>query len=333
MNTERRQKLVVIGGGTGTFTVLTGFREHARVRCHAIVSIADDGGSTGELRDMYGVLPPGDLRQAFIALSRAPEDMRDIMNYRYETGSLAPHALGNILLTAMQQKHGTLEGIRRLHQVLQVDGEVIPVSALPARLSATLEDGSELTGEHRIDEAIASRSPIRSCRLSPEVEANPAAIAAIRDAHVIVLGPGDLYTSIIPNLLVRGIREALASTHAIRLFVMNLATKLGQTDGYTASQFLTRLSAVLDPARLDVVLVNNERPSTAVAEHYRRANEPPVEDDLGLSFGATRVVRRALLAGAPAEQVVGDTLRRSLMRHDPQKLAKAIMELVAEKKE
>lgn len=319
-----KQKVVVLGGGTGTFTVLSGLKHHD-VDLTAIVSIADDGGSTGRLRDELGVLPPGDIRQSLAALAEGDEVMRRLMNFRFSDGGLKGHNFGNLLLSALQQLYGSPESaIKMAHKILRVKGRVIPVSAQASTLYAELEDNTVVEGEHAIDLPVSKRSPIRRCFLDPQVLSNPDAEDAIRDADAIVLGPGDLHTSLIPVLLVGDIVKAMAESKAKIIFVLNLVSKKAQTDGYSAKDFLRCLSQYLSPAIVRTVIVNNQEIPKALLERYTEVGEHPIEDDFDGSEDF-QVLRAGILSGSVAMQVKGDQLKRSLLRHDSEKLAKVIM--------
>lgn len=320
----KRPRITVLGGGTGTFTVLSGLKHHP-VDLTAVVSMSDNGGSSGILRDELGVLPPGDIRQCLVALS---EDamLRDLFTYRFAEGALSGHAVGNIFLSALEKMAGDpLVGIANAHRILRVNGRVIPVTARASNLYAELEDGSVVSGEHAIDEPDGKRAPIRRCVLRPSVRANPEAIASILASDLIVIGPGDLYTSIIPTLLVDGITDALARTKAKRAYLVNLACKTGQTEGYPASKHLAVIEKYLAPATLDYVIVNATKPADVIADRYRASGEPLVTNDIA---NDPRVIPAPLLADTIIEQMPSDRLRRSLLRHDPEKLATAILALV-----
>lgn len=315
-------RIVVMGGGTGTFTVLSGLKHHP-VALSAVVSIADNGGSTGVLRDELGVLPPGDIRQCLVALSAGDDVLRSLFTYRFHEGSFSGHNFGNLFLSVLEKvTGGPLSAIREAHRILNVNGRVIPVSSKAAHLFAELEDGKVIEGEHAIDEPEGDRAPIRRCFLSPSVPANGEAIRAIEEADLIVIGPGDLYTSLIPVLLVDGIVDALARSKAKKVFVLNLVTKSGQTDGYHARAFCDALSCAIAPAKIDEILVNTDEPSEEIVQRYEQSSECPVKDDLTHDYPVRRV---PLLSNDVYEGTAGDTIRRSLLRHDPTKLAEAIM--------
>lgn len=320
-----KKRIVVLGGGTGTFTALTGLKQHP-IEIAAIVSVADNGGSTGILRDELGVLPPGDIRQCLVALSAGDDILRNLFNYRFHEGSLSGQSFGNLFLSALEKITGDpLSAVREAHLILNVRGRVIPVSSTASNLFAELEDGTVVEGEHRID-TVMHGARIRRCFLSPSVSANPEAIRAIEGADAIILGPGDIYTSLIPVLLVDSIREALVSSSAKKIYVISLVTKKGQTDGFTARSYCDTISSYLAPTILDGVVVNSAKPSEDVLKKYEISGDHLVVDDL--DGGTFHVVRVPLIAGSVAEHVVGDGLSRSLLRHDPAKLAETILSLI-----
>ena len=323
VESKNRKRIVVLGGGTGTFTVLSGLKYHP-VDLSAVVSIADDGGSTGILRDELGVLPPGDIRQCLVALASGDQVLRDLFNYRFNQGGLDGHNFGNIFLSALEKITGdSLAAVREANRILNVRGRVIPVSARAADLYAELEDSTVVKGEHAIDKPEGNRAAIRKCFLSPEVPANPEALDAIRQADIVVMGPGDLYTSLIPVLLVKGLAQALAQSRAKRLLVINLTSKSGQTQGYKASDFCGVVSRHIAPASIDAVLMNAVKPTDDIVQRYTEAGDHLIEDDL--DENAVRVWRGELLSDDLAQAVPGDRLKRSLLRHDPDKLAAAIL--------
>jgi uncharacterized cofD-like protein len=270
------KRVVVIGGGTGTFTVLSGLK-HFDCKPTAIVTMADNGGSSGILRDELGVLPPGDIRQCLVALSAGDDTLRRLFTYRFSEGSLSGHNFGNLFLSALEKLTGDpLQAVREAHRILHVKGRVIPVSAQPANLFAELVDGTVVEGEHAIDEPYGDRKAIERCFLSPAVQANMEAIEAILAADIIVMGPGDLYTSLIPVLLVDGICDALMRTKSKKMFVINLVTKKGQTDGFAASHFVEAVHRVIAPVRVDEVLLNSAPISHRIRARYEQVGEKVV---------------------------------------------------------
>ncbi len=317
--------IVCLGGGTGTFTVLSGLKKHD-LKLSAVVSIADNGGSTGILRDELGVLPPGDIRQCLVALSGEDQLMRKLFRYRFHEGMLSGHSFGNIFLSALEKVTGDpLSAIDAAHKILDVNGQVIPVSAVAANLFAELSDGVVLEGEKVVDKHDPGRSPIARCFLSPAVQANPRALDAIRAADVLVLGPGDLFTSLIPVLLVNGVKEAIAERKGQTILVLNLVTRSGQVSSPLASNFLETINQYLDPGSITDVIMNIRKPHPDMIQDYSNAGDMFVEDDLnGTSMPVIHRVN--CLSDKQPESVAGDKLKRSLIRHNPEKLAQAIID-------
>jgi len=304
--------------------VLSGLKRYP-VDLSAIVSIADNGGSTGVLRDELGVLPPGDIRQCLVALAAGDDVLRRLFMYRFHEGTLSGHNFGNLFLSALEKVTGnSLSAVHEAHRILNVNGRVIPVSSVASNLFAELHDGVVVEGEHAIDNPEGMRAGIKRCFLSPSVPANPGALEAIGRADMIVMGPGDVYTSLIPALLVDGIREAIAESRAKIVYAMNLMTKRGQTDGCTARQICEVVNGVLETSRIKTVILNSATLPEELIQKYAVAGEQPVGDDLLESEMV--VLRRPLLAYEAVASRPGDMLRRSLMRHDSGRLAEALME-------
>ena len=312
----RGPQIVAIGGGTGQSTLLRGLKEVSS-NITAVVTVADDGGSSGKLRDELGVPPVGDIRNCIAALADAEPAMTSLMQYRFPTTEAEPgvagHALGNLLIAAMADISGDFEeGVRSANRVLAVRGQVVPVAGEALYLSAELADGSVLQGQSRITR---SRG-IRRVWLTPSsVPATPAAIEAIREAELIVLGPGSLYTSVLPSLLVPDIRSALESAKGLRVYVANVATQLGETEGYTLSEHVAALAAHDVAELVDVVLANDDT-SARVPEGYPAE---PVRIDLPRGAGHARLELAAVVDPENAH------------RHDPQRLTEALMRLVEER--
>src|SRR3989344_1450850 len=234
-NNAKQQKILVIGGGTGTFTVLSGLKKYP-VSLSAIVTMADDGGSNKVIRDEFGLLPVSDIRQCFVALAEENGEvsqlMRKLFMYRFHQGNgISGMTFGNLFMAALTEILGSQkEAIEKTGKILRIKGQVIPVSFEDTRLAALYECGHTVIGEHQIDEPKHNgKLQIKELFLQPKVKANPDAVSAILNADIIVLGPGDLYTSTIPNLLVEGISDALKQTKAKIMYVINLMTKDGQT--------------------------------------------------------------------------------------------------------
>jgi uncharacterized cofD-like protein len=323
----KNKKIVVIGGGTGTFVALSGLKKYS-VQLSAIITMMDSGGSTGRLRDQLGVLPPGDLRQALVALSRSDKLWRDLFLYRFENGDLKGHNFGNIFISTLEKVTGSFEkALEVAKTILDSSGDVIPVTFSKSELCVELSNDRIIEGETHIDAPIEQdmRAPIKRAFLKPEVHANKKAVNAILSADLVVIGPGDLYTSIIPNLLVSGISDAINKSKAEVVFVMNLMTKYGQTTGFTASDHLADLEKYINHS-VDTVIVNTEKPDDESLSWYEISHEAVVEDDLDHS--KLKLVHSDLIDVTPIPQTPGDSIKRSLIRHDPDKLAEALISLL-----
>ena len=315
-------RVVVIGGGTGSYVALTGLCRKG-LRPTAVVSVADSGGSSGRLRDEFGHLPPGDVRQCLVALMPDEQQslwLRQLFMYRFDRGEgLNGHTFGNLFLTALVEITGSLEqAIAAAADLLKIRGSVAPVTLGSSTLCARLRDGTTLRGEASIDQRSQAEVGIDHVYLDPPVFVNPQAKQAILDADVIVLGPGDLYTSVIPPLLVEGVVEALQATRARRIYVVNIMTKRGESDGYRAMDFANVIREYLGGARLDGVIVNTGVPSERVLARY------------GLA-GQALVAWEGDVFPAGARIVLGDLVTSGmLVRHEPDRLASAIHDLWSE---
>ncbi|PIR96066.1 MAG: hypothetical protein COT92_03075 [Candidatus Doudnabacteria bacterium CG10_big_fil_rev_8_21_14_0_10_42_18] len=321
------KNIVIIGGGTGTFTLLSGLRKFP-TNNSVIVSSADDGGSTGRLRKELDVFPPGDLRQCLLGLSYTEKETQDLFAYRFEKGELQGHTVGNIIIAALSKTLGGVESaIKQASKMLNVRGEVVPVTLFPTKLSATLNNGKTVVGEHNIDEPkIKSRPAIKSLQLSPSAPANKRVLRSLERADVIVLGPGDLFTSILPNLLVKGVSEAIAKSKAKKVLVVNLMTKKGQTDNFTAADFVNTVNKYLGKAKLDTVIINNKKPAVNILAKYKKEGAKLIAAE-GVKKLKIKAIAKDLLSKNVFGKVNGDSLKRSYLRHDPDKLAKIIYEL------
>lgn len=326
-------KIAVIGGGTGSFTMLSALKEHSS-QIAAIVSMADDGGSTGVLRDELGTLPPGDVRQCLVALSDSPK-VRDLFEYRFDTGTFGGHSFGNVLLTALEKITGDFsEAVDTASDILRIRGTVIPATLDNVRLKMQWEDKSlELNGERVIDSEFFRYDPRRAkLSLTPEPVPNEMAIAAIEQADMVVIAPGDLYTSLGPLLVIEGIGDALVKTDAKVIYVANLVSKKGQTDKFTVSDHAAEIERFAGGPVLDYVLYNNENPSPVVAHRYEEEGGyvTPVDLDV-LEAQHYKAVGGSFL-GKMAQANSADTLigKRSLIRHDTKAVARAILDLYNE---
>jgi uncharacterized cofD-like protein len=309
----RGPRVVAIGGGTGLSTLLRGLKEHTS-NITAVVTVADDGGSSGKLRTELGIAPVGDIRNCITALADAEPTMTRLLQYRFPAdqagdAGLAGHAFGNLLIAALSDIAGDFEeGVRLSNRVLAVRGQVVPVAAVPLTLSAELGDGQLLQGQSQIMRARG----IRRVWISPAaVEASADAVEAIRSAELIVLGPGSLYTSLLPSLLVPGIRAALEGATGLRVYVCNVATQPGETEGYTLSEHLSALQAHGVGQVVDCVLANDN----VGARHAEDYPASPVRIDLDPAVASPPLVTADVVDVANAH------------RHDPQKLAARLIAL------
>lgn len=326
MNTKPR--IVVVGGGTGSFTVLSALKEYTP-QLTAIVSMADDGGSTGVLRDELGVLPPGDVRQCLVALSQSPK-MRDLFSYRFDNGTFGGHSFGNIFLTALEKTTGSFaEAVQAASDILRVRGRVLPATLDNIRLKMTWEDKSfELYGEHVIDaDEFAHDARQATLSLVPNATANPSALQAIQDADMVVLAPGDLYTSLGSLLVIDGFGEALKKTKAIILYVSNLVTKQGQTDGFTVEDHVKEIERLAGQEIVDVVLYNTTIPPSEVVERYKEEGahllkQGNIKNKHYSSIGCHLLGEKVKNNLVEASPVV-----RSLIRHDTSRLGKEIIDV------
>ena len=326
-DTERGLKLVAIGGGTGLSTVLAGLkrlvgRDDAGggdwlESLSAIVTVSDDGGSSGRLRDELQMLPPGDIRNCMVALSEDSTLLSRLFQYRFGgDGQLGGHSFGNLFLAALTGVTGDfVEAVRLSSEVLASKGRIYPATLNDVRLVARLEDGQEVRGETNIT---ASRSPIRRLRLEPEhCLPLPEALAAIRAADIITVGPGSLYTSILPNLLVERVAETIGQARAVKIFICNLMTQPGETDGYTARRHLEVVKRYAPEIHFDYTVVNDRPVSAEQAARYAAEGARQIgltDHQLEREFGAeTEIVRADLLDDG--EKV----------RHSPRKLARVIV--------
>ncbi|MDP3994341.1 MAG: YvcK family protein [bacterium] len=321
---KTRKKIVVIGGGTGTYQVLIGLKKYP-YDLTAVVTMSDSGGSSGKLREEFGILPPGDVRRALLALSGLPisqKTLKDLFEFRFESSTssgLAGHNMGNLLLAALTQIYGREDlAISEAEKILDVSGHVLPVTLSDCHLCGLLADGTVVRGETNIDvRRIKPSVPIKEVYLDPQAKVFPKVKEAILDADLIVLGPGDLYTSIVPNLLVQGLNQAIKNSKAKLVYVCNLMTKYGETDGFAACDFVGEIKKYLGPAggKLSYVLINKKPQLTPeVKSWYRKYHSQPVEN--GLKEDGFKVIK---------ENFAGPG---KLVRHDPDKLAKAIVKLV-----
>jgi len=316
---------------------LSGLRDY-RFGLSAIVSAADDGGSTGILRDELGVLPPGDVRQALVALSAESETLRDLFRYRFSEGSLSGHNFGNLFLSALEKVTGSFDkAVLEAGRILAITGQVIPVTSEKVRLQAEMQDGSLISGEHQIEEDIWSeRSQVKRLWLEPNCSLHPLARQAIKKADLIVIGPGSVFTSLIPNLLVGGMAEALKSAKAPVVYVANLMTEKGQTNEYSVQDFVQVMEEYLGEGRIDYVVYNTKIPNEVLLERYKKEMERmPVRLNRKKQAKPSYELVGADLLDRQVREKRQDNdalaATRTLIRHNPHKLAEVLHAIMMHK--
>lgn len=315
-------RVVVIGGGTGLSTMLRGLKKRTR-NITAIVSVADDGGGSGMLRSELGMLPPGDVRNCIQALAGKEPTMEALLSYRFTEGSLKGQSFGNLFLAALNGMSDSFDAaVAKMCEVLNITGRVLPVTNEDVRLSAVFDDGTEICGESSIrTQKQGTQRNIRCVRLIPEhAKTLDACIEAVRDAEMIVLGPGSLYTSIIPNLLTDGLSEAIAQSDAVRVYVLNVMTEDGETEGYTASDHIRAIFTHTGQRLFDYCLANGRAIPPEIAARYELAGaEPVVLDEKAVSALGVKLIT------AP---IAREDDR--FARHDSEALADALLRLFRE---
>lgn len=316
------KSIVTIGGGTGQFTLLSGLKKYP-VKLTAIVSMTDEGGSTGVLRDELGVLPPGDIRQCLVAVSEADSLVRELFNYRFDAGGLKGHNFGNIFLSALEKITGNFdEAVRVASLVLATRGTVIPVTTRNARLMCRAGD-VRLEGENAITFGVIPKGA--EFWLEPEAQANPKAMEALEGADLIVIGPGLLYASVVANFLVQGIPEAIRRSKARVVYNCNLMNRAGQTDGFMVADYVREIEKHLGAGRIDCVIYNDRMPEKELLERYALEGEMLVPTiDVGERASRTHIAADLISRNIPAIKA-GDPIRRTLIRHDPDALAALII--------
>ena len=321
--------VVVVGGGTGTFVALSGLREYF-LNLNAVVTMMDSGGSTGRLKAQLGVFPPGDVRQALVALSESRDIWRKLFTYRFDSGDLQGHNFGNIFISALEKITGSnQEAINLAAEILQTSGCVYPITFSKSSLCAKYSDGSVIEGEHAIESVQKNHAAITEVYLSPPALMNLEAKRIFERADYIILGPGDIYTSIVPNLLVTGMKEVMKFTSAKMIYVSNLMSHPGQTDGFPVSRHVDEINKYLGGNYVNYVLINCNRPSQELLDYYYTIDGTIwVEDDVPDKYKGAKVLREDLLSHDKVAVSASDKVRRSLIRHDPVKLAAALFEII-----
>lgn len=315
---EKGPRIVAVGGGTGLSVLLQGLKEYSS-NLSAVVTVADDGGSSGRIREQFDILPPGDIRNCLVALADAPSLMQDLFQFRFDSSSeLAGHSFGNLFITVMTKLTGDFEkAVKESSKVLAIRGQVIPSTLDNISLVAKYKDGSTIEGENSIPKR---KRPIDSVHLKPSnIQPTYEAIRAISDAQAIILGPGSLYTSVIPNLLIKGITEAIVKSPALKIYICNVMTQDGETDGYTAYDHLKAIIDHSSPKIVDYCIVNSRVISKELLEKYKQDRSFPVYVDI-------QKIRQE------GYRVIEDDIinARDYVRHDSDKIARIIIGLIQE---
>jgi uncharacterized cofD-like protein len=320
MKKSKNLNIVLIGGGTGLSNLILGIKKYSK-NISAIVAVTDDGGSSGRLIKDYGILPPGDIRNCLVSLAEEDSFMSKLFSYRFGgSGDISGHSFGNLFIMAMSDIFGSFEaGLLEASKILAIEGKVIPASLEKITLCAELNNGQVLKGETNISK---SKSKIKKIFLVPSsCKGSSVALDAIKKADIIVIGPGSLYTSIIPNLLIKDIKIALKKSKAKKIFVCNIMSQPGETTGYSASNHLEELIKHIGKGIIDYMMVNNSLIPSRLIPLYKKYNSYPVSyTKSDFVFGV--------------KQIFGDYVSRNILkdskyaRHDSQKLAKAIMKLI-----
>jgi uncharacterized cofD-like protein len=326
---NEEQTLVTIGGGSGQFALLSGLRNLDGINITAVVSMVDSGGSTGRLRDELGILPPGDVLKCILALSPHHDIARILFLKRFiKDRRLKGHNAGNMLLTMLSQYTGSFPtGVQALGEILDAKGTILPVTIDKATLVAELTDGTHIYGETAIDIPRGTqREKIRSVFLVPHhsdsISVYPPVIKAINSADYVIIGPGDLFTSIIPNLIVPGVKEALQETSAKILYIINIMTKFGETHNFSGIDFITKLEESIE-RQVDGIIYNAEKPDKKLMKQYMEQKAEFVEIDEGDDCWGNRTIYASNML-----DIAG-----SIVRHHSEKLALLIQEIISKKKE
>ncbi len=324
------KKIVVMGGGTGTFPVVSGLKHCSDCEIDSVIAVSDSGGSTGKIRDEFGFQPVGDLRQALAALAESSNEewIRKILLYRFDKGTgLQGHNLGNLILTALQDMTGdTTESLEIAEKIFRLEGRVIPVTKDNVNLEIQYADGSTTVGEHMLDAKQEEKKKITEVRLVPRAVVSPAAEAAIKGADMVIIGPGDYYASLMSTLIPEGMKETFQASHAKIVYILNLMTRFTQTFDMSAKDHVAGIEAAIGK-KIDVIIINSGTIPQPILDVYAEEKEYPVEDDLA---NDSRVVREDILSEKVASAVAFDIAHRSLLRHDATKIGDLLMKLMNE---
>lgn len=326
---KNNPNIVVIGGGTGSFTLLRSLKDHTS-NITALVNMADDGGSTGVLRDELGVLPPGDIRQCLVALSDASEELRELFTFRFPAGTFEGHSFGNIFLSAVESMTSDFnDSVRIASDILRITGKVLPITVENCQL-VMKHYGKTVTGEYAISQTKLAPHTRPELSLLPVVRINPAAAEAISAADLVVIAPGNLYGSLAPALLVQGVADAIQSTNAPLAFVCNLVNKPHSTAEFSVHDYAEEIERFTGKGTVDYVLYNTDMPSKTLLEKYAVDQEYPVHIDANQFKAASyKPIGGAFLSHDEQSRNHNDHfITRSLIRHDSHAIAHALIDLL-----
>ena len=321
------KKITCLGGAAGISTILSGLKKY-NLKLTAIFPVTDDGGSAGRLVRNYDVLPMGDLRRLIVALAKKENIITDMLLYRFNEGELKGHSLGAIMLTALIDMYGNMEkATKKLNKLLNIKHEILPSSLNKTALCAKLENNQIIKGENNIDEVIDFDGNLRINKLflNPTVKINPKISQIIASSDLIIIGPGDLYTSLLPNLLVSGMKEAIKKSKAKVVYVCNLMTKFGQTNNFKVSNFVSEIENYLGKNIINYVIYNNKKPNLKILNYHKNIKSKFVEVDKNNFNKAYTYLTANLIENKLYKKNSADILQRSLIKHDPVKLSKLIL--------
>jgi len=326
---KKLSRIVCLGGGTGNFVILSGLKKYP-VKLSAVVAMTDDGGSSGILRDELGILPPGDIRQCLVALSNEDLILRNLFNYRFDNGTFKGHNFGNLFMVALEKVTGSFnKSVEKASKVLNVYGEVIPVTLDKVWLMARLKNNRLLKGEHTISKSkLISKCKVKKLFTRPKAKANPKAISAIKKADLIIIGPGDIYCSILPIFLAEGIPEAIRASRGKKVYNCNLMTEQGHTNGFKVEDFVDVIEKYLGEGAIDYVTFNTKEPSSYFLKKYSEEGARLVE------FTKETLKRKGYIGAnlinpkTYKKDSADMFLRRTPIRHHPDKIAKVLMNLL-----
>lgn len=328
MEKSKRKKVVVVGGGTGTFVTLLGLKKYP-LDLTAVVSMADSGGSNRIIRDEFGLLPTSDIRQCMVALAENNGDselLRKLFMFRYSKGKgISGMTFGNLFMAALAEIMGSQEkAIEETGRILRINGRILPVSNDDIDLVAEYEDGSMVVGEHEIDEPRHDgKLHIKKLSTKPQASVDRHVVKAIMEADLVVLGPGDLYTSVLADVVIGGMPKALAKTKGRVVYVCNLMTRWGQTHELSVTDHVNEVEKYVGKGVLDAVFINNNlKFPKNVLELYQLEHARPVKDDFKAS--SLKAIRKDFVSSRLYKKAKGDNLSRSIIRHDSKKLAQAL---------